>query len=337
MSTARKCQTKYLAKSIAVYSLVSAGLILSAKMLFAQENTRSVTIVPPAAEFRVNPGEKREGILKVTNNGDETLTFSASAKDFIVQDTVGTPLILPEDTLSKKYSASAWIAVVPNTFTLAPGKTQQLNYYLQVPADGRPGGRYAAIVYQPQKTIDVQGTGTGVEARLGSLFYIRINGDIVESATVKKFAAEKGFLEQGPAVINTQITNGGDAHIRPVGIVVLKNFFGQTVESQALTENNIFPEAARDYTNTLGKDQLLFGQYTVELRANYGDNKDKTLFATTTFMVFPYKVVGVIVLLIVVLVLLALFMRRRKRQKVVAPAQASQPAPQQATPPQQTA
>lgn len=326
MSTARKCKTKYLAKSALLYTAISAGLILSAKVIFAQEtNARSITIVPPAADFKINPKDTTEGILKVVNNSSNKLTFKVQVKDFVVEDSVGTPHILPDDTLSQKYSASSWIAVSPDTFTVEPGKTQQLNYYVQVPADARPGGHYAAIVYEPQEAIGVQGTGTGVETHLGTLFYVRVNGDIVENATVKKFEPEHKVSEYGPVTINTQIGNYSDTHIRPVGTVSVKNLLGQVVFTQALEEHNIFPEAVRDFQNSVGK-KLMMGVYFAELRATYGTSNNLTLFASTNFFVFPWKIMAVVTLAVVAIILLIIFMRRRRKSR-------HSPAPETQVPP----
>lgn len=318
MSTALKYKTKYLAKSALIYTVVSAGLIFGAKIIFAQETTRSITIVPPSNEFKVNPGDKQEGTLKVVNNNSIPLTFSVVVRDFIVDDTVGTPKILSDDTLSKKYSAASWIAVSPSSFTVPAGKTQTLNYYLQVPSDARPGGHYAGIVYEPQELMGIEGTGTGVQTHLGTLFYVTVNGDIVENATVKKFASEHKFLEYGPAKLFTQIQNSSDIHIRPVGIVNVKNLIGQTVFSQKLEEHNIFPEASRDFTTEVGK-KLMFGLYTAELKATYGASNNLTLFATTTFFVFPWKIALISLLAIVVVILLVIYLKRKQKMPQVPP------------------
>ena len=327
MSTARKCKTKYLAKSALIYTAVAAGLILSVKMIFAQEAVRTITIVPPSSEFTLDPGTKSEGILKVVNSGATPLTFKAQVKDFVVDDTIGTPHILPDNTLSQKYSASSWIDVEPSTFTIPAGKTQILNYFLQVPSTARPGGHYAAIVYEPQEVLGVQGTGTGVETHVGTLFYVRVNGNIVENATVKKFMPTSTLNEYGPIVINTQIINYSDTHIKPVGTVSVKNLLGQVVYTQPLEEHNIFPEATRDFTNTLGK-KLMFGPYTAELKATYGTNNNLTLFASAGFFVLPWKIVAVIILAIVVAVLLFIYFRRKKKQKGTTPQQPQSPQPQ---------
>lgn len=328
MSTARKCKTKYLAKSAFIYFSVSFGLIFGAKLIFAQETTRSITIVPPSNEFKVNPGDKQEGTLKVVNNSNAPLTFSAVVRDFVVEDTIGTPKLLADDTLSKKYSAASWVAVSPSSFTIPAGKTQILNYYLQVPIDARPGGHYAGIVYEPQELLGVKGTGTGVQTHLGTLYYVTVSGQIVENATVKKFAPEHTFLEYGPATILTQIHNSSDTHIRPTGFVNVKNLIGQTIFSEKFEEHNIFPEASRDFTTKIGK-KLMFGLYTVELKTTYGANNNLTLFASTHFIVFPWKIATVVALAIAVGILLVVFMKKRKKRSSDIP-----PAPQPQSLPQ---
>ena len=306
---------------------VSAGLIFGAKLIFAQETTRSITIVPPANEFKVNPGDKQEGTLKVVNNSNGPLTFSAVVRDFIVDDTIGTPKLLADDTLSKKYSAASWIAVSPSSFTIPAGKTQILNYYLQVPINARPGGHYAGVVYEPQELLGVKGTGTGGQTHLGTLYYVRVSGDIVENATVRKFEPSHKFLEYGPATILTQIYNGSDSHIRPQGQLQIKNLIGQPIYSVKLEEHNIFPEAARDFTTKIGK-KLMFGIYTVELKATYGTNNNLTLFGSTNFIVFPWKIAVVVILAIAVAILLYIFIKKRKKGSTQIPPVVQQPPAQ---------
>jgi hypothetical protein len=316
MSTARRYKTKYLAKTFFICFAISVCLVLSAKLLLAQtpeESTRTIIVSPPTVSDNVDPGDKKEGVMKLTNTSPtDTLTFKAVVKDFIVEDTIGTPLVNVDISDKEKYAASSWVGVYPSTFTIAPGKSQEITYYVQVPEDARPGGRYAAVVYEPQERIDIEGTGTGVETHIGTLFIFRVNGDIVENATVKSFAAEKKFYEYGPATILTQIGNLSDSHIRPQGTIAVKNLIGQTIETVNLMEHNIFPEAARDYTNTVGK-KYMFGMYTAELRATYGTNNNLTLFAEATFFVLPWKIVLIVTLIIVAVILLVIFLRRRKR------------------------
>ncbi len=276
-------------------------------------STRVMTVVPPTENLVLAPGETAEGTLKVVNDSDETLNFISMMRDYVVRDEKGTPEILPPDTLSNKYSAASWIGVSPASFNVAPHQRQELTYFVQVPPNARPGGHYAAVMYQPTNVIDVKGTGTGVFTYVGTLFYIQVKGDIAEKAQVTQFSA-KGFSEYGPVKITTVIQNQGDLHIRPTGIVTVKNLIGQVVSQEKLEEHNIFPEASFLYTNNLGKKWMI-GPYYAEFSGTYGLNGNLPLVAKLTFFVFPWKIAVILVLIIVIAVLGYVAMKRRKHHE----------------------
>src|ERR1035437_10872751 len=151
-----------------------------ARQALAQDAKRAFTLSYPTLTHQLNPGDRTEGITRITNQSSTSLTFKLSIQDYVVLDTIGTPTILPPNTLSNKYSAAAWIGVTPETFTLNPGEKQTINYYVQVPANARPGGHYAAIIYTPVVDKDVSGSGSTVNSQIGSLFYLTVNGPIKE-------------------------------------------------------------------------------------------------------------------------------------------------------------
>jgi hypothetical protein len=198
---------------------------------------------------------------------------------------------------------------MPSTFTVAPHQRQELNYYIHVPANARPGGHYAAVTYTPSVKLGVSGTGASVNTEAGSLFYIEVNGPINEQAFVTKFLANL-FQEYGPVKISTQIKNLGDLHITPQGTITVTGLlFNQT---QNLASHNIFPEAARDFDNTFGQTWMI-GRYKAVLLASYGTNNNLPLMATVYFWVFPWRLAVVIVLAVVALILAALYLKKRKK------------------------
>src|SRR5665811_82630 len=301
----------------AIIPLVLASLILLifvAVKVNAQEK-RTMTIVPPTVSVTIDPGGKSEGVLKVINDSEETLTFTAIMRDFIVEDSIGTPKILPPDMHSdKRFSASHWIAVYPSNFTIEPHQKQELNYYLQTPPDARPGGHYAAIIYTPDTTGGTQGSGASVNAQIGTLFYVGINGPITEKAEVFKFFANP-FQAYGPVNIQTQIKNLGELHIKPKGNITMTNLFGGKVAELALDEQNIFPGGiARDYENSFGKG-FLIGPYTAKLVASYGKDNNLPLMATVTFWIFPWKITLVVILLVIAIILGTKYMKKRNKGK----------------------
>jgi hypothetical protein len=281
----------------------------------AQEIQRTYTVINPTVTHELNPGAYTQGTTKVINQSNFPLTFQIGVQDFIVTDTLGTPQILPPNTLSNKYSAAAWIGVSPSVFTLKPGQSQPISYYVQIPSYAKPGGHYAAIVYAPQSKIDGKATGGSVNTQIGSLFYLTVKGPIKESALVSKFFTNL-LHEYGPVDILTQIRNMGDLHIMPKGTVQVTGLFFN--KSQALPSRNIFPEAARDFTNTFG-NWLMFGPYKAQLMATYGQNNNLPLVSTLYFWVFPWRLVIVIILVIVAVVLGTKYYKKRKEQHHKAP------------------
>lgn len=292
-----------------ILPLALIALLFLGQQSFAQI-TRSFTIVPPGIEMSVDPGGYREGTMKVINDSSETLSFTANIKDFIVNDENGTPNILPTGTLDNKYAASSWIGITPSQFTIAPHSKQDLNYYIQVPSDARPGGHYAAVVYKPNTAGSVQGTGATVSTQIGTLFYVGVNGNIKEGANILKFITN-AFQEYGPVKLTTQIQNNGDLHVKPIGSVTLYNIFGQRVDTKGLPEHNIFPGGGvRNYENTVGS-KIMIGPYTAKLLASYGVKNNLPLSAAVTFWVFPWKIALLLVLVIIAAILGYKYMNRK--------------------------
>lgn len=310
-------QAKHFIKISLPAILISFSIVFLTQIAFAQETpaTRSLVISPPTIEHTLNPGELAEGVLKVTNNGATDLTFSANIHDFIVENKNGTPTILTDDTLSKKYSGASWIAVTPNTFTVPAQTTKEINYYLQVPRDAAPGGRYAAAIYEPIDTISVEGTGAGVNTQLGSLFYITVAGPVTESAEVVSFTVP-GFSEFPPVTVSTEIRNNSDIHVKPSGNIVIKNMFGQEIARQDFSGGNIFPEASLLYGNQFFSDSdFKIGRYTAELNAIYGQDNNLPLTAVVSFIIFPWKLALAVALVIAIAVVIYLLMKRKKNKK----------------------
>ena len=297
---------------IAVFCLLF--FVFSLNKVNAQTQ-RTMTVVPPSVTANLDPGGKSEGKLKVINDSDTPLTFTAIMRDFVVEDSAGTPKILPPDSVAdKRFSASKWVAIYPSTFTVNPHERQELSYFLQTPADARPGGHYAAVIYTPAVADGTEGSGASVSTQVGTLFYVAVNGPITEKAEVSKFSANP-FQEYGPVRILTQVKNLGDLHIKPNGSVMVSNLFGGKVAELKIEERNIFPGGiTRDYENVLNKS-FLIGPYTAKFTGTYGKNNNLPLIASVTFWIFPWKITLVIILVIVAIILGRKYMDKNKGKK----------------------
>ncbi len=279
----------------------------------AQDAVRTVTVTPPTVFVTGDPGYYTEGTMGVINDSNSPITFKAEMHDFIVQDNAGTPEILPANTLITTYSAAAWIGVTPQIFTIQPKRRQNLNYFIQIPGYAKPGGHYAAVVFVPVDGKDaVENTGSQVNGQVGTLFSVAVNGPIKENASVSKFFANT-LQEYGPVNILTQIKNYGDLHIKPKGYITVSDMLGRKA-ILPFKENNIFPQAARDYENKFGTG-LMIGRFKAELLASYGVNNNLPLAATVYFWIFPWKIAVVVILIIIALILGGKYYRKNGLKK----------------------
>jgi len=305
-------------KVIVLFIILNSCFLILAPMAHAQQ-VRSFTISPPTIEqANLMPGQHIEGTMKLTNNSDQPLTFQTEIQDFIVSDTQGTPQLLPQNTLSNKYSGASWIGIFPDNFTLASKETEILSYFIDIPKDARPGGHYAAVIFRPIAPTSGNTTGTTVETQIGSLFYLPVAGNIYEHAQVSKFMAEHAFYEYGPVKILSEIQNQGDQHIKALGNITITNMLGGTVAILPLQLHNIFPGASREFENVLERHWMV-GLYKVTLLASYGKNNNLPLMKTSYFWVIPWKI-GVVIILFLLLILLGfLYWRKTKQIKTLPP------------------
>lgn len=292
------------------------GLKFLTSNSFAQ-TSQSITISPPTITLNINPGDKKEGSLALINDSDQALSFKTNVYDFIVQDKFGTPEILPKGTIANnKYSAANWIAVYPNSITVAPHKRFELNYYIQIPVNASPGGHYSAIVYEPVTSGANQASGASIKTQIATLVYITVSGQMTEKAEVTKFQAPQ-FSEYGPVEIKTQIENSGDTHITPQGNITIKDIFGRTIYVSALQTRNIFPgNIALNYSNLIGQ-HLMFGRFQANLLASFGQQNNLPLYASLVFWVIPWRIITVSILIAIALILSIILILKRKQGKNV--------------------
>ncbi|MFA5796004.1 MAG: DUF916 domain-containing protein [Candidatus Shapirobacteria bacterium] len=299
-------------KTLKTFLLALGFLLLNSHSVLGQV-TSGLTAIPPRLEgLDVKPGEVKSRQIKVRNDSAAERFISVKVKDFIVTNDLGTPIQL-EDSQAKdnRWSASSWIQISQTRLRLKPGETKSLTLTVVTPDNALPGGHYAMVLYTPDNSGTISGTGSSVEPNVGSLVYITVAGKITENAIVKEFTAPS-FLEFGPVDFKTIVRNLSDTHIKPVGSINIQNWLGTKTASLPLTETNIFPYTNRDFTNTLDK-KWLFGRYKAQFLAAYGTN-GQTLNAVLFFWVIPWRLLILILALIIVLILLSLLLKKSPGQ-----------------------
>lgn len=295
-------------KIIALFLLLTFYSLSSA---FAQAQTaQGLTAIPPRIEVTVKPGAAVIKEIKVRNDSNTPKTISLEVKDFIVSDELGTPILL--DGISEtanRWAASTWVQISTTKIQLKANETKALTITIVVPDKATAGGHYAMVLQTPDNAdTTINGTGSIVTTRVGTLLYITVPGNIKEDAKITNFSGPT-FLEYGPVNFSSTFVNLSDVHIIPAGSITITDLLGLKVGQVYLPETRIFPLTQRNIDVTYSAKWLL-GRFRAELNAIYG-TQGQLLTATLFFWVIPWRLIVLLIAAVIVLYSIVTITRRQ--------------------------
>jgi hypothetical protein len=295
-------------KIIALFLLLT---LYSLNPAFVRAQTaQGLTAIPPRIEVTVKPGAAVTKEIKVRNDSNTPKTISLEVKDFIVSDELGTPI--PLDGISEtanRWAASTWVQISATKVLLKANETKALTVTIIVPDKATAGGHYAMILQTPDNAdTTINGTGSIITTRVGTLLYITVPGNIKEDAKITNFSGP-AFLEYGPVNFSGTFVNLSDVHIIPAGSVTITDLLGLKVGQVYLPETRIFPLTQRNIDITYPAKWLL-GRFQAQLNAVYG-TQGQLLTATLFFWVIPWRLIVLLIAAVIVLYFIVVITRRQ--------------------------
>ncbi len=253
-------------------------------------------LAPGKTELFLNPGDIVTEELYITNRLGREVEFVIDIEDFTGSRDPGETVVLLGDKRGP-YSLKDYLKPELKNFTLSQGQRMIIPVTISIPVDAEPGGLYGSVLVasQPQKSTsqaeaDKATGGAKIVTRLGTLFFVRVSGDVKEEGLLKKFSAklDKYFFEKGPIPFEILFENNGNVHLAPYGTIEIKNLLGREVGQLNIDSWFVMPDSlrAREIKWERG---FLFGKYTALLKVNrgYGNIVDEM---ATTFWVIPWKI-----------------------------------------------
>lgn len=321
--------------------LVILSVIVSLGV-FGVRSANALTLVPPSLEYKTAKGQTIDGVAKIINNENRTLTLTPSTANFSAKDETGDPNFKFDTPVS---DLASWIKIDTTAITLELGETKEIPFKIEVPSDADPGGHYAGIFFASGGTTTAGGQ-IGVQSKLGTLIILTVEGNIREVATIESVKV-KGPSNVGrpPVNFDIRITNSGNVHVKPKGTVKILNMFGGEVETLNLPQDkNVLPGQTRLFEvswakkETSAKSKGFFGEigaefsnfalgtYTANVEATYGQN-DTTILGKVKFTIIPWHALGVLLLGLLIVIFGLTFGLKSYNQMVIRKAQASTSKP----------
>ncbi len=280
-------------------------------------------VEPGKTEIFVNPGETVTKSITITNRIGKKVKFKLTAEDMIgTNDSQSTIKLLGDE--KGPYSIKNFMEPEVSEFSLDLGEKIVIPVKISVPMDVEPKGYYGALIVsnEPEVLSSEQSKETEGKARLvsriGSLFFLRINGEGKESGNLENFkilGPSKAFYENRPKGFEISFKNDGNVHLVPHGKIIIKNILGKEVDSIPVDAYFSLPDSIR-YREVLWKEGSGLGRYTANLSLypGYGNTNQES---GLSFWIIPWKIliasfVGLIIIISLVYYLLTRFELRKK-------------------------
>ncbi len=293
--------------SRAALSLLLLAAVAGASFGFSSPAAAAdaITVIPPRLEVPASPGDTVVEKIRVINQSTTEISYSTIIEDFKSGDEDGSVQYVDESEESDSFRMAKWISIEPSRFTIAANSERIIQVAIKVPKNAEPGGHFASVIVRRSGT-ETAG-GASVETRIGTLILMRVSGNVTEGLSVESFGPQETYAQYGPAKFDLRLKNDGNVHLAPRGTIVINNMFGKKVAEIPLSNPNVLPGAIRKSTTEWAEKNLI-GRYTATLVAQYGQTsstgEQKTLSATTSFIVFPLYLIWVTLGIIVVAYLL---------------------------------
>ena len=244
----------------------------------------------------------------LSNRASSEVSFKVEVEDFVGSMNQDQAVILLGDEESP-YSFKGNVVPDIKSFSLVSNGSISIPIKINVPANAQPGGFYTSVLVSNAPSVDAGGQSSEVQgqtkiiSRVGTLFFIRVNGVATESGALEDIRVISPTVDIPDLYkFNILFKNDGNVHLVPYGWVTVKDMFGKMMIKIPVDAYFAMPKSIR-YREVEWKAPFLFGRFeaTAEINRGYGSNLVDT--KTVAFWVIPWKIAAIAIAVILVIVL----------------------------------
>lgn len=310
------------------------------------ESRRDFVVGPGKVDLMLQPGESKVIEVMVSNRTGLDREFEIKFQDFVGSRDVNSTVVFTDEKGAN--TLKDYISVSEKVFFLKNGQRARIPVTVSLPFGSEPGGRYAMILVSTLTPLDKSSDDAGVKSgvpvitQTGTLLFVTVPGEIKREGSLADFTtrAKKWIFSTANNVFfEIVFDNTGLIHLRPSGIISVKNILGQEVRRLEIDPWFAMPQALRLREvglTTDGGSLFMLGRYTAEAKI-FRDYDNLYDTKTLAFWVIPWKILLIIFLVLVVLITLITLVFRylskhlefKSNQEIKAKEQAKEiPTPQ---------
>lgn len=235
----------------------------------------------PGAYFDLSlePGHAQDFEVEIGNHGPEAIaarTYAADAYS-IINGGFGA-----EDRDGERSGTTTWLSYPTEVLELGPGQANVRTFTITVPAETLPGQYITSLILE--NDVPVEGTGSVAldqVVRRAVAVSIRVPGPLEPAF---EFGSADHKITADHSVVGVEITNTGNAHVKPAGDMTIRDGSGKTVSEAPIIMDSVYAHNATRVETTL--DSILEpGEYTLDITLT-----DAATKATSTAAAVPFTV-----------------------------------------------
>lgn len=257
-------------------------LFISGFRVYADSPPKAgITVAPAVVNLNVTQVDNNPvSWVGVRNNYSVPVKFIAELKG--VDQAQGT--LTPNKNLPVELADN--LIVSPNSFTLEPGKSINIQITMRNGKKASPGGSYAALVLRSNES----NTGIGVKSAVSvAIFIINENGiraDLgIESLKINR------FLWGMPRSAVVDFKNNGNVLVVPRGSIVVSDSLEKTAYTKAVVNERSLPVLPGNFlklnANFIKNSQFLFPGFKKVIVVYRFDGSDKQQAYMQKFLYIP--------------------------------------------------
>jgi len=301
-----------------MFKLQKTQIILVSCLLFlVSSSVEAITVSPAKIELKADPGSVVDSYMSIFNETASSACFSVGAQKFTESE--GRRTFLNDPSLIWEWSE------LPSKVCLEPGERRQVPFILNVPEDAPPGGHFAVFWWGDVPPEGGAG-GVGISVRAGILVYLRVSGEVDETASIIAFSPVKRVIFSLPAEFTYGLENHGNVHLKPKGTIAVRNIFSWTRETVDINTNNLFvlPEGKRVFTEAwTNRGAFSWGPYIATLNLTYGDEAPQQYKKSRLVLFLPWKQSLILFLILLIFGYFLPKFIRRYNEKIIERARKS--------------
>ena len=299
-------------KKVFLSKLIFAGVLLLGVVFPVQaQESLTLSVTPPLFQLAAVKGQAWQSSVKVVNSNSFPITIYANPVNFAPVGEEGRGQFIPifeNDTGGQ--TLAEWITVTNEAIEIPAETSKDIPFIVNVPENAAPGGHFAAILIGTKPPENNGATAVRTSQVVSSLFFLSIDGDVIEKGAIREFSVNDGFVPKPEVTFLLRFQNEGNVHVRPQGEIKILNMWGK--ERGVIPINhgshfgNVLPDTVRKFDFSWKGESSIsdIGRHTAVVTLGYGNKARQTVSQQVSFWVIPVKLTISALLVLLTLVLL---------------------------------